>query len=107
MVQLKALGATALVSSLLLAGAALAGGQETGTKGPQYDKGVQSQPGAVPQKEIEGRSGAEGMTTGPATGRSVEPSTAIQKEREGEPMGAPAAAGVPGAEGAPGTQSGR
>jgi hypothetical protein len=56
---------------------------------------------------------APGNTSGPASGDSVKPSTAIQKENSGRfsasggaPVGSPNAAGAPGAEGKPGAQSG-
>jgi hypothetical protein len=50
-----------------------------------------------------------GSTTGPAAGRNVEPSTAIQKENGGDwgARGAPTAAGSPGVEAKPGTEGGR
>jgi hypothetical protein len=54
-----------------------------------------------------------GSTTGPASGKNVEPSTAIQKENTGRPsaageelQGYPNAAGAPGVEGKPGAESG-
>jgi hypothetical protein len=50
-----------------------------------------------------------GSTTGPAAGRNVEPSTAIQKENGGDSgaRGAPTAAGSPGVEAKPGAEGGR
>ena len=46
-------------------------------------------------------------TTGPAAGRNVEPSTAIQKENDSGAQGAPTAAGSPGVEAKPGSQGGK
>jgi hypothetical protein len=57
-------------------------------------------------------SGQPGMTTGPATGTPVEPSTAVQKQNQTNPAtGAEAAqgataAGAPGVAATPGTQGG-
>jgi hypothetical protein len=50
-----------------------------------------------------------GSTTGPAAGRNVEPSTAIQKENSGDSgaQGAPTAAGSPGVEAKPGSEGGK
>jgi hypothetical protein len=51
-----------------------------------------------------------GSTSGPAAGKNVEPSTAIQKENAGsgsQDQGSAAAAGAPGAEAKPGTEGGR
>ena len=49
-----------------------------------------------------------GSTSGPATGKSVEPSTAIQKQegRSDSDMQAPAGGGAAGIEAKPGAQSG-
>lgn len=49
-----------------------------------------------------------GTTTVPATGKNVEPSTAIQKEegRSAEEMKAPMGAGAPGVEAKPGSEAG-
>lgn len=60
----------------------------------------------------------EGVTSGPAAGKSVVPSTAIQKEYEGRSAAggqvtlgvleaSGLAAGMPGVEGKPGAQSGQ
>jgi hypothetical protein len=49
---------------------------------------------------------APGNTSGPASGENVKPSTAIQKENNSPPRGAPNAAGAPGVEGRSGAQSG-
>ena len=56
--------------------------------------------------------GQPGDASGPAAGKNVEPSTAIQKD-EGrstiggqDSRGSPIAAGAPGVEGKPGSQSG-
>ena len=48
-----------------------------------------------------------GSTTGPAAGRNVEPSTAIQKENDSGAQGAPTAAGSPGVEAKPGSEGGK
>jgi hypothetical protein len=53
-----------------------------------------------------------GSTSGPAAGKNVEPSTAIQKENSAgsgsqDQSAYPAAAGAPGAEAKPGTEGGR
>ena len=51
-----------------------------------------------------------GATSGPAAGKNVEPSTALEKKYEGKQQsgkGAPAAAGSPGVEFKPGTQGGK
>ena len=51
-----------------------------------------------------------GSTSGPATGKNVEPSTATQKENSAksgsQDQGASTAAGAPGAEAKPGTEGG-
>ena len=49
-----------------------------------------------------------GTTSGPAAGKSVEPSTAIQKEegRSADEMKATSGGGAPGVEAKPGVQSG-
>jgi hypothetical protein len=49
-----------------------------------------------------------GSSSGPATGKGVEPSTAIQKEegRSADQGNVPTGAGAPGIEAKPGTQSG-
>jgi hypothetical protein len=53
----------------------------------------------------------QGSTSGPATGKNVEPSTATQKENSAksgsQDQGASTAAGAPGAEAKPGTEGGR
>ena len=48
-----------------------------------------------------------GSTSGPAAGKNVEPSTALEKGKHEPGTGAPAAAGEPGVEAKPGTEGGK
>jgi hypothetical protein len=48
-----------------------------------------------------------GTTSGPSSGKNVEPSTATEKTYQGNQNGAPVGAGSPGVEAKPGTEGGK